>query len=171
VRLPVLPLQQSKLQTTDVKHLAPGSYKPDDPDICDDTDPQTKLGGAQTSYAIYKWPSQTHVDNLYVRSWVLEQICTGAGTTLSSQDQSRLDDVLNALQITKAKAFAATVSITADNGVKFPDMVPFSYSIDQKAKQYSVQAIPQNYLPWQATSAFQLQVSLYQSTLRVYSTA
>jgi hypothetical protein len=139
--------------------MAPGSVSDNDPDICPSSpDPDAHPAGGHSTRAVYKFPSQTQTDNLYARLWVLEEICTAQ--TLSNSDRSRLDAVLNALGITKAQSFAATVSITGDVGnLKYPDIVPFSYAFDQKQKSYTTQTVSQDFLPWEATSAFKVQYS------------
>lgn len=139
----------------DLKRLAPGSFRDTDPDICATDDPNAQPAGGLSSRAVYEWPSQTHVDDLYARVWVQEKICTDQ--SLSSADRSRLDTVLAALGVSKAQSFAATVSITGDSlgGIKYPDIVPFSYASGQGS--YSVQTSSLDFLPWLATSAFRVQ--------------
>lgn len=157
VQEPAAQQQQRPLTPDDLRRLAPGSFKDTDPDICASDDPNAQPAGGLSSRAVYEWPSQTHVDDLYARVWVQEKICTDQ--SLSSADRSRLDAALAAFGISKAQSFAASVSITGDSlgGIKYPDIVPFSYASGQGS--YSVQTSSLDFLPWQATSAFRVQYS------------
>ena len=68
---------------------------------------------------------------------------------LSSQDEKAFEKVLNFFKVTDARSFAATVSLTGDGqgGIKYPSIVPFSYSFDESSKKYSVTTIGQGFIP------------------------
>lgn len=158
-RLPIVPvpdavqLKPGAITQDDLKRLVPGSFKDNDPDICATGDQAQPLGGL-SSLAVYEWPSQTHVDDLYVRVWVEEKLCTGL--SLTGADRSRLDTVLAAVGINKTQSLGATLSISADSlSVPYPNIVPFSYAAGQGT--YSVQSSTLDYLPWVATSGFKVQ--------------
>ena len=144
------PSKQVALTSDDLKRLAPGSFNDSDPDICATNDSKAQTAAGLSSRAVYEWPSQTHVDDLYARVWVIEKVCTEQ--SLSPADRSRLDKALQGLGIDKAQAFAVTISVTG-GAIKYPDVVPFSYSTGQG--NYSIQT-SSIFLPWQAITAFDL---------------
>jgi len=155
------PLQQ-KLQLENLAAMAPGSVSDADPDLCptaSNPDPRETSIGGLSSRAVYEFPSQPHLQNLYARLVIVTKVCTDS--TLSSQDRSRLWALLNFLKIDKAQSFASNVSLIADGhgGIKYPQIVPFSYSFDQSKSTYSVQTIGKGVIPWQVTNAFDVQYS------------
>lgn len=153
---------QANLQLENLKLMAPGSVNDTDSDLCpaaSNPDPhETSIGGL-SSRAVYEFPSQPHIQNLYARLVLVTQLCTDS--TLSSLDRSRLWALLNFLKIAKAQSFASTVSLTGDGhgGIKYPQVVPFSYAYDQSKTTYSVQTIGKGVIPWQVTNDFDVQYS------------
>jgi hypothetical protein len=176
VRPPLAPPRPAtlQLQLDNVKVMAPSSVSDTDPDMCPASgspDPNEKPIGALSSRSAYEFSSQPHLQNLYARLIIQTQICTDS--SLSSQDRTRLQAVLNFLKITKAQSFASTVSLTADGqgGIKYPQLVPFSYAYDQSKSTYSVQTIGKGVIPWQVTSAFDVQYSYNANTNLSINTA
>ncbi len=147
--------------------LAAATVVSSDPDMCpsaDKPDPsETPIGGL-SSRAAYQFSSPPHLQNLYARLVLLTQVCTDS--TLSSKDRTRLQAILNALKITNARSFAATISITGASlgGIKYPQLAPFSYAYDQQKSTYSVQTIGKGVIPWQVTSAFDVQYAYSANT-------
>jgi hypothetical protein len=162
VRPQLAQLHQTVLQLDNLSVIAPGSVSDADPDMCPASgipDPnETSIGGL-SSRAVYEFPSPPHLQNLYARLVLVTQLCTDS--TLSSKDRSALEKVLNFLKITKARSFAATISQTGDGlgGIKYPQVVPFSYAYDEAKSTYTVQTVGKGVIPWQVTSAFDVQYS------------
>jgi hypothetical protein len=158
----LVPLRVANVQLENLKALAPKSVIDTDPDMCPGVsapDPNENSIGGLSSRSVYQFSSPPHLRNLYARLVALTQLCTDA--TLSSSDRGRLEAVLNFLKITKARSFAATVSLTGDGqgGVKYPQLAPFSYAYDQAKSTYAVQTIGKGVIPWQVTSSFDVQYS------------
>ncbi len=143
------------------------SVSPTDPLMCPTSgspDPhETSIGGL-SSRSVYQFSAPPHLQDLYARLVVETQLCTDS--TLSSQDRKVLEKVLNALKITKARSFASTISLTGDaqGGIKYPPIVPFSYSYDESKSTYSVAQVGKGVVPWQATNAFDVQYSYSANT-------
>ncbi len=156
----VAPLHPAQVQLENLNTVAPNSVSDNDPDMCPTSgspDPhETSIGGL-SSRSVYEFPSEPHIQNLYARLILVTQICTDS--TLSSNDRKALQKVLNFLKITNARSFAAAISQTGDalGGIKYPQVVPFSYAYDESKSTYTVQTIGKGVIPWQVTSAFDLQ--------------
>jgi|GEM_PF-5666340 len=161
-RAPLAAPNQGELRLENLPIIAPGSIKNTDPDMCptaSSPDPsETSIGGL-SSRSVYEFPSEPHLQNLYGRLIMVTQVCTDS--TLSSADRNRLWALFNFLKIAKAQSFASTVSLTGDGhgGIKYPQLVPFSYAFDQSKSTYSVQTIGKGVIPWQVTSSFDVQYS------------
>jgi hypothetical protein len=168
VRLRVVPIPIPKNAAAfDFKITAPAPTVATDPAICDASDPKANKMRGLASMAPYTWSGPTHVQNLYARLWIVEDTCTGPNETLSSQDQSRMDTFLKAIGVDKKKSFASSLSIVS-NGVTYPDIVPFSYTID---KGNSLQTVQKTFLPWQVSSVFKVTFKFVASQSATVNTA
>lgn len=162
VRPQLAPPYRGLVRLDNLRLLAPGSVRDTDPDLCPPSgspDPhETPIGGL-SSRSVYEFSSPPNLQNLYARLTLETKVCTNS--TLSSTDRSALEAVLNFLKITKARSFAATLSQTGDGqgGIKYPQVVPFSYAYDQSKSTYNVQTVGKGVIPWQVTSAFDVQYS------------
>lgn len=157
-----------------LKAVAPGGVISSDPPVClpqGVTDPADSPLGNHTTIAPYTWSSPLNITNMYASLYIEEDICTSQ--TLSSSDESRLMAVLNAFGITKAQSFTANLTVTGDafGGVQYPQIVPFSYSYNQKAKTYQVTTSSLTQTPWQPTTAFEIGWSYNNSTTVSIATA
>jgi len=164
----------AQVQLENLNAVAPSSVSDSDPDMCPTSgspDPhETSIGGL-SSRSVYEFPSQPHIQYLYARLILVTQICTDS--TLSSDDRKALQKVLNFLKITNARSFAAAVSQTGDGlgGIKYPPVVPFSYAYDESKSTYTVQTVGKGVIPWQVTSAFDLQYAYNANTNLSINTA
>jgi hypothetical protein len=93
---------------------------------------------------------------MYATLFVDTEICTSK--TLSSSDESRLQKVLSIFKITKAQSFTTNLSLTGDalGGIKYPPLVPFSYSFDHSTNKFTVSTSSVGVIPWQVTTAFEI---------------
>ncbi len=154
------PPPPAQVQLENLNTLAPSSVSDTDPSMCPtpgSPDPnETSIGGLST-HSVYKFSSQPNLKNLYARLVYEVQLCTG--NSLSSQDEKAVEKALNFLKITAARSFAAKLSLTGDGqgGIKYPSIVPFSYSFDESSKKYSAETISKGVIPWQVTNAFEVQ--------------
>ena len=161
VRPALAPAYSESLNQTNL--TAPTSFAtPNDPDLCPTAAKSDKdavpIGGL-SSRSVLHFASQPAMQNLYARLIVSMKICTA--DSLSSMDRDAFTAILNFLKITNAKSFAPTISITGDGqgGIKYPQLVPFSYSYDESKTTYNVQTIGQAVVPWQVTTSFDVQYS------------
>lgn len=168
VRLRVVPIPIPKSSTAfDLKTAGAAPTVTTDPAICTTTDPKANKMVGLASMAPYSWNGPTHVQNLYARLWIVEDTCTGPKETLSPQDQSRMGTFLKAIGVDKKKSFASSISIVS-NGVTYPDIVPFSYTID---KGNSLQTVQKTFLPWQTSSVFKVTFKFVSSQSATVNTA
>jgi hypothetical protein len=136
------------------------SLIPTDPDLCPTPATPDKgevtIGGL-SSRSVLSFETQPVMQDLYARLIITMKVCTA--DSLSSTDRTAFTAILNFLKVTNAKSFAATISVTGDGqgGVKYPQLVPFSYSYDESKSTYSVQTIGQAVVPWQVTTSFDVQ--------------
>ena len=152
-----------------LKAIAPGAASTTDPAVClaqGISDPKEQPLGGRTSMAPYTFSTQPHIQDMYATLFVDTEICTSK--TLSSTDESRLEKVLSIFKITKAQSFVSNLSLTgnAQGGVKYPPIVPFSYSFDHNTNKFNVSTTSVGVIPWQATTSFEIGWS-YNSTSSV----
>jgi len=149
-----------------LKSLAPNSVSDADPPVClkqGTSDPKEGPLGGRTSLAPYTFSTQPHIQDMYATLYIDTEICTSQ--TLSSTDESRLQKVLSVFKISKAQSFVSNLSLKGDaqGGIKYPQLVPFSYSFDNNTNKYNVSTTSVGVIPWQATTAFDIGWS-YNST-------
>ncbi len=140
--------------------VAPGGVANNDPPVClpqGVTDPADKpLGGGAGTIAEYGYPSQLNITDMYATLYIDTEICTDH--TLSSNDESRLQKVLNVFGISKAQSFTTGLSVKGDGlgGVQYPQIVPFSYQYNQQQQKYQITTSTFSVIPWQPTTAFEI---------------
>ncbi len=157
--------------------LSPGSSLPTDPPICldagkTDTLAPAKNIGDSTFLTVYPFTSQPHVQDMYAQLLVSLDICTTQ--TLSSKDEGRWMRVLNGFGITNAGTLTAAFTVTGLSlgGVVYPQIVPFSYSYDQKGpKSYNIATTTLSSTPWQPTSSFGIEWSMKRTNTLSINTA
>jgi hypothetical protein len=156
------------------KAVAPGSSGNPDPLVClaqGTSDPNERPLGGRTSIAPYTFSTQPHIQDMYATLFVDTEICTSQ--TLSATDESRLQKILSIFKITKAQSLVSNLSLTGDaqGGIKYPQLVPFSYSLDNSTNKFTVATTSVAVIPWQATTAFDIGWSYNSSSSVTVGTA
>jgi len=148
------------LSLNDVATLAPQSINQRDPDLCaakSAPDPNEFLSETELALRLFVSIHTKHSQPIFAPGYR-----TRYARIAPKFDRPRcFAKVLNFLKITDARSFASTVTVTGDGqgGVKYPQLVPFSYLYDQAKSTYNVQTIGKGSFLGQVTSSFDIQYS------------